>query len=272
MAASLRGEDRAPTTARRGWPTVVGGIVIVLLVLASLALWRQLDSAEDDIGDLQTRLDQSNRTVETLQAQTQRLELGSFDPAVVAKGVRPSVFAIQAPAGRKTFEGTAFAMAENGRRSLLVTNFHVVEAGWNSGVREVLISRGFRRYDATIAKVRPAEDLALLEADAELPLLRPASSPPELGDPVLVIGSAEGLEGTLTTGVVSAVGRRIEGQKWLQFSAPVNPGNSGGPVVDRRGEVVGVATFKAVGVELEGLSFAIPLDRLCASLGTCEYE
>ncbi|MFA9401075.1 MAG: trypsin-like peptidase domain-containing protein [Acidobacteriota bacterium] len=61
----------------------------------------------------------------------------------------------------------------------------------------------------------------------------------------------------------------MDGKEWLQFSAAVNPGSSGGPVVNKRGEVIGVATFKAVSIDAEGLGFAIPLSRLCPSLDVC---
>jgi S1-C subfamily serine protease len=85
---------------------------------------------------------------------------------------------------------------------------------------------------------------------------------------VIVVGSPLGLGGTVATGIVSAF-RTEEGLEYLQFSAPVSPGNSGGPVVDRSGAVVGVAVGKVVEDGAEGLSFAIPYERACRALGLC---
>ncbi len=87
---------------------------------------------------------------------------------------------------------------------------------------------------------------------------------PKVGDPVLAIGSPLGLAGSASSGIVSDVRPGP-----LQFSAPVSPGNSGGPVVDRRGHVLGVATAKLVGNGAEGLSFAVPVDAVCAALEVC---
>lgn len=86
----------------------------------------------------------------------------------------------------------------------------------------------------------------------------------------LVIGLGLGMFGVmrLVEGD-SEVDRMIDGVAWLQFSAQINPGNSGGPVVDANGDVIGVATMKAVSVELEGLGFAIPVERVCSVLDIC---
>lgn len=274
MTAGASSGGRGPRQTWRGRPLAVAFalVLLVLLVFGDLALWLEVSSVKDDVGRVERRLSATERATKELKARTGRLELESFDPVSVAESVRPSVFAILAPAGNQAFEGTAFVIARRGRRSLLVTNFHVIEGRWATGARDVLLSRGYRNYQGTIVKARPADDLALVEADVQLPVLSPAETATQVGDPVIVVGSAGGLEGTVTTGVVSSVDRMIEGQDWLQFDAPVNPGNSGGPVVDKEGAVIGVATFKAVGVEFEGLSFAIPLARLCSSLDVCEAE
>ena len=81
---------------------------------------------------------------------------------------------------------------------------------------------------------------------------------PDVGTAVLVFGSPEGLEGTVTTGIVSAIR-----DGFIQFSAPVSPGNSGGPVVDYLGHVIGMTESKIVDQGAEGLSFAIPSSRVC---------
>ena len=96
-----------------------------------------------------------------------------------------------------------------------------------------------------------------------LPVL-PKGPPPSVGDPVLAVGSPLGLGNSVSSGIVSAFHDGI-----IQFSAPISPGNSGGPVVDRTGRVVGVARSKLVGDGAEGLSFAIPIALVCSTVATC---
>ena len=83
-----------------------------------------------------------------------------------------------------------------------------------------------------------------------------------------MLGSPLGLGGTVTSGIASAY-RNDHGLTYLQFSAPISPGNSGGPVINEHGRVVGVSVMKMVGDGAEGLSFAIPSSRLCAALSVC---
>lgn len=107
-----------------------------------------------------------------------------------------------------------------------------------------------------------------LEVGAELPALEFATERTDPGTPVLVVGSPFGLEGSVVSGVVSSY-RVEEGQEQMQLSAPVNPGNSGGPVTDEHGTVLGVVVAKYVGFEVEGLSFAVPSDVVCATFDVC---
>jgi len=97
-----------------------------------------------------------------------------------------------------------------------------------------------------------------------LAVLETSPISPGIGQPVVVLGSPYGFGGTASAGIISAIRRRC-----LQFSAPVSPGSSGGPVLDGDGRVVGVATAKVVGRGAEGLSFAIPIDRVCRLTAVC---
>jgi S1-C subfamily serine protease len=102
-------------------------------------------------------------------------------------------------------------------------------------------------------------DLAVLPGFpglAELPL---AEEAPEVGEALVVIGAPEGFANTVTDGIVSAF-RTVEGQRLMQISAPISRGSSGGPVLNRRGEVVGVSV--AVWAGGQNLNFAVPLDLL----------
>ena len=81
-----------------------------------------------------------------------------------------------------------------------------------------------------------------------------------MGEKVFAIGSPQGLERTVTEGILSTKTREVEGALYLQTSTPINPGNSGGPLFNLRGEVVGVTNMKRL--NSEGLGFAIPVSRV----------
>lgn len=85
----------------------------------------------------------------------------------------------------------------------------------------------------------------------------------------MAVGAGGGLEGTVTAGIVSAVERRVDAETWLQISAQISPGNSGGPILNTQGQVIGVATWKVGLIAYEGLGFAIPIDRVCSELDIC---
>lgn len=271
----------APPSPRRSRAGRAPAILVVLTLLiggvfgtTTVMLWRDVDRIEEGLGNvaaLEARVEEAEEAAEALGGRVGVLEGDvDFDPAAVAEQVAPSVFSIIAPLGEESSSlGTGFVFGKDGRRSLLVTNFHVVEERWSVGARDVIVEQGQRRYVGEILRVSPSDDLALIEVVADLPALESATTPTQVGDPVLVVGSGAALEGTVTTGVVSAIDRIMDGQEWIQFSAQINPGNSGGPVVDAEGHVIGVATAKAVAVELEGLGFAIPVERACIALDLC---
>jgi S1-C subfamily serine protease len=114
----------------------------------------------------------------------------------------------------------------------------------------------------------PYEDLAVLSTEAVQNELKPlelvSSSSLEVGDPVIAIGTPYGLAGSMTVGIVSALGRTISEETTggypiasvIQTSTPINPGNSGGPLLDYEGQVVGITT--AIISDSQGLGFAIP--------------
>jgi putative serine protease PepD len=185
---------------------------------------------------------------------------GLFDPASIVSRSEDSVFTLFAGA----WEGSTFVISTGSGSSELVTNFHVVRNLWTAGVRRVVIRRGDTSFNGSIVRVRPDVDLAFIEVDRSLPALETASDAVETGEPVVVVGSPYGYGGTVSTGVVSAIRDRF-----VQFSAPVSPGSSGGPVLDADGRVIGVAVSKVVGPGAEGLSFAIPIWRVCQLTVAC---
>ena len=121
--------------------------------------------------------------------------------------------------------------------------------------------RNDEEITATVTQRDEAGDLALLDLGVEnLPAVRfAASAELKQGARVAVLGAPLGLEGSVTEGIVSAVGREMGEKQYIQIDAALNEGNSGGPVIDEQGRVVGVAT--AMMAEAENVGFAIPSDE-----------
>jgi S1-C subfamily serine protease len=154
------------------------------------------------------------------------------------------------------------------RQGDVVTNDHVVQGA--QGIR-VGFSNG-ASYPATIVGADPSTDVAVVRVKAPSSALRPLtfddSSKLQVGDPAYAIGNPFGLDRTMTAGIVSAVGRDIESPngltipKAIQTDAPINHGNSGGPLLDRDGRVVGIAAQIQGGTVNAnvGVGFAIPSD------------
>jgi S1-C subfamily serine protease len=151
----------------------------------------------------------------------------------------------------------------------ILTNWHVVDGATSVTVG---LDHG-KTVAARVVGKSPSDDLAVLRIPTAGLTLHPLalgrSGQAKVGDPVLAIGNPFGLERTLTTGVVSAVGRRIRAPNGLtiagalQTDAPINPGNSGGPLLNERGAVIGIAsqieTASSQGGSV-GIAFAIPID------------
>lgn len=187
--------------------------------------------------------DGSPATTTTAQAATPAAE-----PSTTALNARDvyqrsigSVATIAARSGQGTATGTGFAVSADG---LIVTNQHVIDGARDISVR---LGTGGRTQRATLVGQDRSTDLALLRVDAKLkPLSLADSSKVQIGDPTYAIGNPFGLHGTLTTGVVSATERDISAPNGfaisgvLQTDAALNPGNSGGPLLDDRGQVIGV--------------------------------
>jgi Trypsin-like peptidase domain len=176
--------------------------------------------------------------------------VGSLTPAEITRRATPSVVQIRAR-GRI---GSGFVVASDGR---IATSLHVVE----DAERVVVVladGRSFTRVQAVAHD--EAQDLVVLAIDADgLPALRLAAERVAVGERVIAIGHPQGLENTVSDGLVSAVREQVGGDV-LQISAPISLGSSGGPVLNERGEVVGVTTStNRLG---QNLNFAAPADRL----------
>ena len=155
--------------------------------------------------------------------------------------------------------GSGFIVSADG---LILTNAHVVD-----GAQEVNVKLTDRReFKAKVLGVDKQSDVAVLRISAKnLPVVQigsPANT--KVGEPVLAIGSPYGFENTVTAGIVSAKSRSLPDDTYVPFiqtDVAVNPGNSGGPLFNQRGEVIGINSqiYSQTG-GYQGLSFAVPID------------
>lgn len=147
------------------------------------------------------------------------------------------------------------------KRGHILTNFHVIE---NSTSIEVILAKGKQKLRAKVVGSDPKTDLALLKVEANVafsPLDLGDSDAIRIGDVVVAIGNPFGYSHTVTSGIISAKGRVIGTgpyDNFLQTDASIHPGNSGGPLIDARGRLVGINT--AVSNEGPGIGFAIPVN------------
>ena len=164
--------------------------------------------------------------------------------------------------GSSSAQGSGFVFDKAGH---IVTNQHVVDGATTAQVR---LSNG-KTYSATVVGTDTSTDLAVLKIDAPAAQLHPValadSSAVEVGDAVVAIGSPFGLEETITAGIVSALNRQIQATNGvtiggaIQTDAAINHGNSGGPLIDMTGKVVGVnAQIESDSGDNAGVGFAIP--------------
>jgi len=194
----------------------------------------------------------------------------------VFRHVSPSVAYVTNYQLRRTFtldvtavpagSGTGFLWDDKGH---VVTNFHVVYGGQK--FRVVLADQ--TAHDATVVGVEPNKDLAVLQINDPPAGLEPVvlgdSGNLVVGQTVLAIGNPFGLDQTLTTGIISALGREIQAQTGvtirdvIQTDASINPGNSGGPLLDSRGRIIGVNTaiYSPSGASA-GIGFAVPVNTV----------
>ena len=187
------------------------------------------------------------------------------DWVAIVRRVEPSVLVVETSNGL----GSAWVAHSDAAGSELVTNFHVVADEWKAGDTAVDVKQGDQTIRGVITRVDSNDDLAIVHVAQRFGALPTAVSRPELGATVMAVGSPLGLAGSLSIGVVAGY-RSIDGSDYVQFSAPISPGNSGGPVVDGRGRVVAVTAAKFEGSGVEALSLAIPVQTVCTMLVACE--
>jgi putative serine protease PepD len=168
--------------------------------------------------------------------------------------------------GSQQAQGSGFVYDTQGH---VITNEHVVDGAQSISVR---FANG-KSYSAKVVGSDPSTDIAVLDVEAPTSELKPLtladSSAVEVGDPVIAIGSPFGLEQTVTTGIVSALHRQITAPNnftiddAIQTDAAINHGNSGGPLLDLDGKVIGVnSQIESDSGGNDGIGFAVPSDTV----------
>ncbi|MEU2722381.1 S1C family serine protease [Streptomyces smyrnaeus] len=268
--------QQAPQRPRRASRLVVGGLVLALVAGGAgglIGAYIERNGTVSDVELPQTAAGPAGEGGERPEGST----------AGIARRTLPGVVTLHAAGGGAEATGTGFVLDKRGH---ILTNNHVVESAEGSGAVRVTFNGGQTAtgevigsdggYDLAVVKVSHVSGLT--------PLPLGNSDAVRVGDPVIAFGAPFDLEGTVTTGIVSAKERPITagggepGSELsyvdaLQTDAPINPGNSGGPLVDGRGRVIGVnSAIKGGGGDpgmpdaeagggSVGLGFAIPVNQ-----------
>ena len=258
---------------------ILGGIIIVV-VIASALLYYNYNIINVSSNNNATSSNNSSKGTVEAKTPTQGQDLSSTMqqqqeeegrrlltlPELFSE-VEKSVVQITVQKGNARGVGSGFVYDKQGH---IVTNYHVVE-----GARKVTVTfLDGTSYRASIVGSDPYTDLAIVKVDVDdssklVPLPLADSSRLRVGEQVAAIGNPFGLSGSMTTGIVSQLGRMLETANGfsipdvIQTDAAINPGNSGGPLLNMYGEVIGVNTAIASRTgEFSGIGFAIPSDTV----------
>jgi serine protease Do len=254
--AASRGAEKASGRASRQ----IGALWLLLLTFIMLLAGPFLVGRfvyEKTYNELKAGYDVATGTLESLKPRLNDLEMAS---RLVAKRVEPSVVSITRPSGTN-LDGQGSGVIVD-KAGYIITNFHVV-----NGAGKVQVRLSDRRVtEATVVGTDSMTDIAVLKINLDnlIPAEWGDSDKLEVGDLVWALGSPYGLDRSLTVGIVSAKSRRSSNyisrspyQEYLQTDAAVNPGNSGGPLVNIEGEIVGI-NAAIFGSSYQGISFSIP--------------
>jgi len=252
---------------------LVGGLVTYYIS------FQEINTLNDKVATLQNQMSEFKGS-QNITYQSITIYQNATALADIYEGVRNSVVLVQGTTSDGEVQGSGFVYDFSGRK-VVITNYHVV---YDTSSLSVTFSNG-NGYSATVLGTDQYADLAVLSVDAPAGEFKPveiiSSSTLQVGDPVIAIGNPYGLVGSLTTGVVSALGRTITEDyaggfaiaNIIQTSTPINPGNSGGPLLNAIGKVVGITT--AIVSDSQGLGFAIPsntiLREISALITTGDY-
>jgi hypothetical protein len=193
----------------------------------------------------------------------QSIDLKAETPQQIAKKAFPSIVLLmmEDANGNTVALGSGFFVRER----VIATNFHVIE-GASKGYAKIIGQKTKFKIEGYVG-LNQRRDLVLLRVSAPnkgfVPLTKPLllgnSDVVEIGEQVYAVGNPQGLEGTFSQGLISSI-RNVDSNKLLQITAPISSGSSGGPVLNSKGEVVGVSV--ATIIEGQNLNFAIPVNYL----------
>jgi S1-C subfamily serine protease len=228
----------------------------------------KLGTTQSQLQTAQTRLgsdeQQLNTTTKQLNVTTRALPP---DLVALATQVSPSVVLITCTTGGGGDTGTGFAIAlpaAAGYATTIITAEHVIDACTNPLAGAISLARGGQTLTVHLRSYDPRQDVAILDTTAKLPTLKPAAAP-VVGEFLMAVGNPLGVNDNVTSGNVSQVY-----SSYFLDSAPISNGSSGGPVVDRSGNVVGIVDAGAVADAntpvVQNLNIALRLSRLCPTV------
>lgn len=258
-------------TGDRRWPRrVAGGAVIVALIAGG-------GTAGGLVAEHYANGDRATATADGAATTTAASVTDGDGLAAVAAKVSPSVVTVLIDSARESALGSGVVLNADG---LILTNNHVIASGGTVSVR---LADG-RTVPARVVAADTTHDLALVQAtglSGLTPVTFGTDSTVAVGDTVLAFGAPLGLEGTVTSGIVSALDREVDtGSEQLtgllQTDAAINEGNSGGALVDTSGDVIGInvaiATAGDSSTGSVGVGFAIPADTVTTVVKRLESE
>ena len=204
---------------------------------------RENNNSPDNIRNIvNIALQEYEKNEKQNQQKEQNSKSNSINYAELAEKVMPSMVRINTDKGT----GSGFFVSNKGD---ILTNYHVIEDAENI----IVIPSNSSPIYALVKDYDKQKDIALLVVNlpGSTPFLKISSKLPKLGEAIMAVGNPKGLEGTVSNGIISAF---RENNTWIQFTAPVSPGSSGGALINSLGEVVGMPTFLLDG---QNLNFAI---------------
>jgi S1-C subfamily serine protease len=233
--------------------------------------FQEISNLSNEVAVVQSQLSEL-KGAQNFTYQNITVNQNSTALAEIYMSVRNSVVLVQGATSDGTVQGSGFVYSFSDT-TVVITNYHVVA---DTNDLSVTFSNG-NGYSATVLGTDAYADLAVISVNATADEFKPieivSSSTLRVGDPVIAIGNPYGLVGSLTTGVVSALGRTITEDyaggfaiaNIIQTSTPINPGNSGGPLLNVIGKVVGITT--AIVSDSQGLGFAVPSNTILREIG-----
>ncbi|MEM3578356.1 MAG: trypsin-like peptidase domain-containing protein [Candidatus Bathyarchaeia archaeon] len=241
----------------------------------------KLDSLENQLSTLQEQMSNLQQTQNIINQNNtyilgENVSLSELyeqvkESVVIIRGVMVQYDIFHRPYYTQV-QGSGFVYNFTGEM-VIITNYHVIESTINITVTFI----NGDGYAATVLGSDPYADLAVLSTDAPTSEFKPleiaSSSTLKVGDVVVAVGNPYGLSGSMSIGIVSALGRTITEETGgypianvIQTTAPLNPGNSGGPLLNLQGQVVGITT--AIISDSQGLGFAIPSNTILREIAS----